>query len=115
MNLSLTQAETLQKLLRSRKSLMPHELCGMLHVKRLEAIAILIALMEQYPEKISHRKLIYCNCEENDNAPASASIPYSEEMPKTIMCSLCDDEITIDDAIGLDEIFVLKSAIYLKA
>lgn len=108
-------SETLQKLLRSRKSLMPHELCSMLNVSRGQAIAILVALMEQYPEQVSRRKLIYCNCGESNNSPQSASIPYGDEMPKSIKCELCDEEFVIDDAIGIDEIFVLKQEISLGA
>lgn len=111
-----SQKDSLQKLLRSRKSIMPHEICVMLHIKRPEAIAILEDLMHQYPDKVDRKTLIYCNCGiDSDNAPPSAAIAYGNPMPETIRCSLCDDEIVFGNGIGIDEIFVLKSAIYLRA
>lgn len=113
--LSTSQQESLQKLLRSRKSLTPHELSGMLHLKRSEAIAILEYLLRQYPDKVTRKTLIYCNCGIDSNAPPSAAIAYGNPMPETIKCGLCDEEVVLGDGIGIDEIFVLKSAIYLEA
>ena len=112
-SLTAPQKDTLQKLLRDRKSLMPHEICVMLHIKRPEAIAILENLMQQYPDKVTRKTLIYCNCGIDDNAPPSVAIAYGNPMPEIIKCSLCDDEIVLGNGIGIDEIFVLKSAIYL--
>ncbi len=114
MDLTDPQKSTLRKLLRSRKSLMPHEICIMLHIKRPEAIAILEDLMGQYPDKISRKTLIYCNCGIDSNAPPSAAIAYGNPMPEIIKCDLCDEEIVLGNGIGIDEIFVLKSAIYLR-
>ncbi len=114
-SLTDAQKDTLRKLLRSRKSLMPHEICVMLRVKRPEAIAILENLMQQHPDKVTRKTLIYCNCGIDDNAPPSAAIAYGNTMPETIQCSLCDDEIVFGNGIGIDETFVLKSAIYLEA
>jgi hypothetical protein len=120
MNLALLdelQKEKLKKLLRSRKSIMPHEVCVMLRVNRFDAISILADLMQQYPDKITRKTLIYCNCGiDSDNAPPSVSIPYEDTiqaMPEIIKCSLCDDEIAVNDNVGIDEVFVLTSAIYL--
>jgi len=90
--LSESQKATLQKLLRSRKSLAPHEICVMLHIKRPEAIAILEYLMQQYPNKVTRKTLIYCNCGIDNNAPPSAAIAYGNPMPETIKCGLCDEE-----------------------
>ena len=107
------QKDTLRKLLRNRKSLMPHEICVMLHIKRPEAIAILEYLMQQYPNKVTRKTLIYCNCGIDNNAPPSAAIAYGNPMPETVKCDLCDEEVVLGNGIGIDEIFVLKSAIYL--
>jgi hypothetical protein len=87
------QKASLQKMFRQLTFVEPHVAGQQLHLKRLEAIALLDRLVKDYPDHFTRKQLVYHYCSE---APVGA-IADGEIIKEGWACPQCEEEVDLED------------------
>lgn len=90
-NLDGQQKNTLQKLFRQRTFLEPHVVAQHLRLKRIDAIALLDKLVQEYPKHFTRKYFVYHYC---SDAPVT-SIPDTKTIKPGWVCPECGEEVEL--------------------
>ena len=106
-----TPVERLNQHLQKNRELMPHEVAGVTGCKLEEAMQLLMLLF--HLEAAELLLLVYHN--DHLTTPAEARPIADGYPPLPFKCSLCEEDISDEDELSYDFLFILNRDIVLEA